>query len=121
MNYLKYFSLSLLFICLAFLISCSKPSNDDIVRAVKVSLQQRVPVSLAKHLTGGQNAVVEEIRVIEIGKAQERGSKDYWPVRIYAKGTCTKMFGGRESFEGETEYIITKNDFEELIASPKGF
>ncbi len=117
----KYFLISPLIFFLTFFISCSKPSDDDIIMAVKSSLQQRVPVSLAKHLTGGQNAVVEEIRVIDIGKVQERGSKDYWPVRIYAKGTCTKMFGGRELFEGEAEYIITKDDYGVLKANPKGF
>lgn len=121
MIHLKYFSLGIPLIFLTLFISCSKPSNDDIIMAVKASLQQKVPVSLAKHLTGGQNATVEEIRVIEIGKLQERGSKDYWPVRIYAKGSCTKMFGGREPFEGEVEYIITKDDYGVLKANPKGF
>jgi hypothetical protein len=121
MKRIEYFLSSILFAVIIFTISCSTPSNDEINNAVKLSLQKSVPVSLAKHLTGGQNAIIDEIKVLEIGKVIERGSKNYWPVKIYARGTCTKMFGGRQHFEGETEYYITKNDYGELIATPKGF
>lgn len=101
--------------------ACGKPSRNDIEIAVTESLKKQVPVSLARHLTGGQNATVEEVRVIQIGKAQGEGDRKYWPVKIYARGTCTKMFGSREPFEGETEYFMRKDPYGKWTAQPSGF
>ena len=99
----------------------SSPSNSEIEAAVKQSLEKRVPVSLAKHLTGGEDAIVEEVKVIKVGQAQGKGSHKYWPVIIYARGTCVKMFGGRQPFEGQAEYYIRKNAYGEWVAQQKGF
>lgn len=119
----KYlFAIICSFLLISILISCSStPSDSAIENAVRSSLEERVPISLAKHLTGGQDAIVEEVRVIEIGNQQGEGSYKYWPVRIYAKGTCIKMFGGRERFEGQAEYRIFEDEYGKLKASAKGF
>lgn len=96
------------------------PSNKDIKQAIRRSLEQKVPASLANYLTGGENAKVKEIRVIKVGRVQGEGSNKYWPVKIHAKGTCTVMFGGRQGFEGKTEYIIKMDPYGEWVARPSG-
>ncbi|MBU0579916.1 MAG: hypothetical protein KKA19_01965 [Candidatus Margulisbacteria bacterium] len=123
---MRTFQALFIIICITFsgfiLLSCSSaPSDSEIKSAVKKSLEERVPVSLARHLTGGQDAIVEEVRIIEVGKKQGEGSYKYWPVKIYAKGTCLKMFGGRERFEGQAEYRIFEDEYGNLKARPKGF
>ena len=116
-NWMSISWVGLLCLCL----SCtSGPSEKDIVAAVSRSLQQRVPVSMARHLTGGQNATVAEVKVLAVGKAQGEGDSRYWPVKVFASGTCVKMFGGREPFQGEAEFLIRENAYGEWVASPKG-
>lgn len=103
-------------------ISCSSgPSEGDIKEAVITSLQNHVPPSLARYLTGGNNAIIDKVKVIQIGSAQGEGTHTYWPVKIYAKGSCDLMFGGRKDFAGETEYILRLDAYDNWQASPKGF
>lgn len=119
---LKINLVSLLLLLPFLFISCSSgPSEREIQKAVIISLQHKVPAALAQHLTGGKNAKVKEVKVIEIGNVQGEGTNQYWPVKIYAKGTCKVMFGGRKSFEGETEYYIKIDAYGNWIASHKGF
>jgi hypothetical protein len=61
---------------------------------------------------------VEEVRVIKVGSAQGEGSYKFWPVKVYAKGTCTLLFGDRRRFEGEAEYHISKDPYGKWIAEP---
>ena len=117
-NKLKLFSVC---VFLVFWACGTGPSHDEIKLAVQKSLEKRVPISLAKHLTGGEDAVVLEVKVIKIGRAQGSGENKYWPVIIYARGTCVKMFGGRQPFEGQAEYYVRKNAYGEWVAEPKGF
>ena len=117
-NYCFYFLILLTLIS----ISCSRgPSERDIKKAVILSLQQKVPTSLARHLTGGNNAIIEEVKVIQIGNTQGEGTNTYWPVKIYAKGSCDVMFGGRKVFEGEAEYLLKLDAYDNWQAHPKGF
>lgn len=112
--YVSYLSLFTFLI----LISCDGPNDVDIREAVTISLKKKVPISLARHLTGGQKATIDELKIIQIGKAQGEGSSKYWFVKIYVKGTCNVMFGGRKRFEGETEYRIRKDSYDNWVASP---
>ena len=100
------------------ILSCSSPPENDIIQAVRRSLEKRVPIRLARHLTGGQNAYVEEIRVLQVSKALGEGDNKYWQVKIYARGICRVMFGGRKSFEGEARYRVYKDEFETWQAVP---
>ena len=105
-----------------FTISCNNsPSEREIQKAIIISLQKKVPSTLAKHLTGGDNAEIYEVKVIQIGNAQGEGTNKYWPVKIYAKGTCNVMFGGRKNFEGQTEYFIKLDAYDNWVANHKGF
>ena len=104
------------------LLSCGGPPKSEIKWAIRQSLKERVPVALAHHLTGGSDAHIEELKIIQVGSKQNSGSNEYWPVKIYAKGTCIKMFGGRRSFEGETEYYVVKDPYGKWVARPsKGY
>jgi len=108
-------------VVLGALLGCSSgPSEKDIESAVRSSLQQRVPITLARNLLGGERAVVETVRVIKVGKPQGSDESRYWPIRVYAKGVCTVTFGGQQPFEGETEFNLTKNPYGEWVASPGG-
>ncbi len=107
----------LLLLCL-MLPSCSAPGDEAVIGAVRRSLEKRVPIRLAGHLTGGQNAYVEEVRVLQVSRALGEGDQKYWIVKIYARGICRVMFGGRKSFEGEARYRVYKNEFDEWKAVP---
>jgi len=105
-----------------FLVACGGPPKSEIKRAVRQSLKERVPVALAHYLTGGSDAHIEVLKIIQVGSKQNSGSNEYWPVKIYAKGTCIKMFGGRRSFEGETEYYVMEDPYGKWVARPsKGY
>ena len=106
-------------VCLFLFFSIGAYSKADIEKTVRTSLEQQVPVSLALHLTSSQNAHLEEVKVIQIGKVQGKGDNKYWHVKIYARSNCIKMFGGRQPFEGQTEYLITKDAYVEWEASAK--
>lgn len=113
--------LPLLIVMLSIIMSgCSRPSDRVIEQAVRESLKRGVPVSLARYLTGGENATVEEVRVIKVGSVQGKGSYKYWPVKVYAKGTCSVMFGGRRRFKGEAEFHIRKDPYGKWVASSSG-
>jgi len=116
-----YCSFLIIIVLVFFNISCSSgPSDRDIKKAVSISLQKRVPVSLARHLTGGSNAEIGEIKVIQVGNVFGEGNNKYWPVKVYVKGNCTVMFGGRKNFEGEAEYNLRMDAYENWQAEPKG-
>ncbi len=102
------------------LAGCGKPSKKDAEAAVRQSLERWVPVTLAGWLSGGEHATVEEVRVIQIGKAQGSGANRRWPVKIYAQGTCAVMFGGRKAFAGETEYLLSRDTEGKWVADPAG-
>lgn len=104
-----------------FLTGCERPSEKDIEQAVHVSLKRAVPTKLTKKLMQGENASVEEVRVIKIGSAQRDGSLKYWPVKVYAKGTCDIIFfDTRQRFEGEAEFFIYKDPYGNWVATPGG-
>jgi len=107
--------------CLGSVLSCASPTEGVIVEAVSRSLEKRVPVTLASYLTGGQNALVEEVRVLEISKAIGKGKNTYWRAQIYARGVCRVMFGGHKSFEGKAVYRIYKDAFDNWRAAPDEF
>jgi hypothetical protein len=106
-------------ICVA-IVGCGGPSKQQIEQAVRESLEQRVPASLSRTLAGGESPIIERVAVVQIGKAQDQGSNKYWPVKIYAKGSCTVLFGGRRGFEGETEYNVSKDPYGKWVATISG-
>ncbi len=118
---MEFTKLPLLFIVFLAVLGCSgSPSHQEIEVAVRKSLEHRVPPSLARYLLGGQNATVEEIKVIEVGKAYGEGLEKRWSVIIYARGSCEITFGGRQRFEGRAKYVVGKNLYEEWVATSSG-
>lgn len=102
------------------LIACSGPNNSEIETAVKKALEGSVPVRLVGNLMGGRKATVTEVRVIEVGSAQGEGTNRYWPVKVYASGSCDIPLLGRSPFQGETVFNVYKNSFDKWKANHPG-
>ncbi|MGB2698328.1 MAG: hypothetical protein WBD28_10785 [Candidatus Zixiibacteriota bacterium] len=120
----RHEKLLLVILCLLILLltGCtSGPSKKEIEGAVRESLQQKVPSLLSGYYTGGEDVIIEGLWVVKIGKAQGQGSDKYWPVKVYAKGSCKVLFGGRRPFAGETEYNVRKDPYGKWVAEPAGF
>lgn len=105
---------------LVTLVGCASPgpSEVDIEGVVWAQLGQMVPAFLVKPLNsedfagmqGGKDAVIKEIRVIDIGQVRKYPNHEYWPVKVYVEGRCTTMLSGVDrEFAGEIEYNISKN------------
>lgn len=97
----------------------SGPSNTEAEDAIKRSLESQVPPQLGY----GNEASVEEIKIIEIGVVQGEGTtQQYWPVKVYASGT--RMIGTltskakRKSFKGEVVYKLSIDGFGVWRANP---
>ena len=120
----KVVLLSTIIVCI--IAGCStRPSNNDIKQAVTKSLKDTVPLSLAKLMISGNNATIEEVKIIKIGKSQKIDSRKYWPVKIHAKGSFPLpgifgMNGEQHNFEGETEYNVWKDPYGKWVAGPSG-
>jgi hypothetical protein len=111
----------LMLVCIAFglvwIAGCSSgPSDDIVVSTVRQYLERQVPPGLARYLTGGSQAQIEEIRIVQRGKKTD----DTWPVKIFAKGTCVVQFGGRRSFQGETEFVLYQDPYGNWKAEHRG-
>lgn len=83
-------------------------------------MQRNVPTTLARYLTGGTDASIEEIRVLAIGKPSEQSGEKTWPVKLYVRGDCSVLLGGRRDFEGEVEYFVCKDPYGDWIARFEG-
>ena len=105
---------------LGMIVACSDsgPSEADIKDAVRVRLEEFVPLPLMKPINSedfvgmqsGRDAVVEEIRIIDTGRVRKSPGSEYWPVKVYVKGGCTTTYSGvNRKFAGEIEYNMSRN------------
>ncbi|MEW6457644.1 MAG: hypothetical protein AB1441_01025 [Bacillota bacterium] len=87
------------------------PSEKEVQRAVEASLKERVPVQII-HFAGfrvrdGEDGVVDKIYVIKIGKkAHDQYGREFWPVTVVVKGTCSVVYGTRK--EGNAVYGLVR-------------
>lgn len=105
------------------LLGCSSgPPDEVVVETVTETLQQRVPVALARHMMGGQNATVRSVRVVKRGKSQKSGSSRYYPIVVHAEGRCyVQLGGGWREFSGDVEYNFSKDAYGDWRAQQAGF
>ena len=98
----------------------SDPTDEQVKTAVHKALSKKVPGSLVRYATGGKNAQISELRISAKGKPQVERNETYWPVKIFAKGTCVVLFGDKKSFEGEIEYFVYQDPYGEWKAEYRG-
>ncbi|MDD4051001.1 MAG: hypothetical protein PHR28_03740 [candidate division Zixibacteria bacterium] len=97
-----------------------RPTDEQITTAVHKALTQNVPGPLVRYATGGKKARIAELRINAQGKPQAERNTTYWPVKIFSKGSCEVLFGGRKSFEGEIEYFVYQDPYGEWKAEYRG-
>lgn len=116
-----YYLLFILLLASLLNISCGAgPSETQIESAIKVSLEGFIPVKLANSMGGGRYGKVDDLQILDIGKVQQNGEREYWPVKIYAEGSCSVPFKNRTPFKGETTYKVYQDDFGEWRADHTG-
>ncbi len=98
------------------------PADREIKAAVTKNLSQGVPASLVGGgpFDTGSNAVIQEIKVLAIGAAQDGVSGKVYPVKVHLRGTCTitsLAFRGKKNFEGDREFILAKDAYGNWIAA----
>ncbi|MFQ5753539.1 MAG: hypothetical protein ACE5HI_16235 [bacterium] len=106
-------ALSCLSLLVVFSISCSnKPSENLIKTAITRSLEERVPVSWAGSLLGGNNAKIESIDILQIGKYSEQ--RKYWPIKARVKGFCDANLlvrTERKEFDRTGDFKLYQDDY----------
>jgi len=98
----------------------SDPTDEQVKTAVHKALSKKVPGSLVRYATGGEKAQISELRINAKGKPQIERNTTYWPVKMFAKGTCVVLFGDKKSFEGEIEYFVYQDPYGEWKAEFRG-
>jgi len=98
------------------------PDETQITNAVKGALKQSIPISWVGNLMGGSNAKLQTVEVVKIGIYNDR--ERYWPMRVHVVGTCqlNDPFnqGKTASFDQIGEFVFTKDDYGEWVASMRG-
>jgi hypothetical protein len=98
----------------------SNPTDEQIKTAVHKALTRKVPGPLVRYATGGEKAQISDLRINAKGKPQVERNVTYWPVKMFAKGTCVVLFGDKKSFEGEIEYFVFQDPYGEWKAEYRG-
>jgi hypothetical protein len=106
---------------LACLIGCSpsKPSDDEIIAAIKDSLQKGIPIEILFQY-GGRNVQIEmveasDVKIETYGEYNKEGK--YWPVIATIKGRITSnRFIGNYVINNRGKFKIYYDDFKKVTA-----
>ena len=103
------------------ILGCSRPPKKQIEQLIKESLQKDMPYTLWPNEAigngGAKFLTLNKFSIITIGKPQQApsftiGNKQYWPVRIFAEGTCVIPQAKKSTvYTGEAEYNIFKDAY----------
>jgi hypothetical protein len=96
------------------------PSNSEIEKAVRASLERGVPVEMQGNLLGGVEPWIDDMKIVAVGEKQGTEEKPWYPVKVWAKGHSYTAFGKGNEFEGEAEYRVQKDPYGEWKAEPTG-
>ncbi len=90
-------------IVLAVMSGCAvPPSNTDIEQAVREGFMKNILL---------QNPVLDEVRIIDIGKAQNSGDTKCWPVKTHVKFHGYDLIAGRINSQSDNEYCVYKDAY----------